>query len=64
MAIDISIFPGDPNRGPEHDGFMFTLRMEDGNYHKSKRAWSTIGSAALSAGIEAEKIRKAAACQT
>ena len=32
-AFDISIFPGDPNRG--HTGWMFSIRLNDGTYFKS-----------------------------
>ncbi len=63
MPFEIHIFHGDPNRDKEggtHTGFMFSLRMEDGSYHKSERAWSTEESAALSAAIEAKKIRQEA----
>lgn len=60
MAFEIHIFRGDPRRGPEHEGFMYSLRMEDGSYHKSYRGWSTEESAALSAAIEAIKIRQEA----
>lgn len=63
MAFEIHIFKGDPSRGSDHDGFMYTLRMEDGSYHKSNRAWSTVEIAMLSAGAVASKIINKVLCQ-
>lgn len=53
MAFEISIFPGDPNLGASHDGTMFSVRMEDGRYYKSTRAFITPAEAALAAAVVA-----------
>ncbi len=53
-AFEIHIFPGDPSRGEGHDGFMFSVRLEDGRYDISECAYSTVEKAASIAALRAE----------
>lgn len=65
MAFEIHIFEGDSTRGPSHKGFMFSIRAEDGSYHKSNRAYGTPGDAVRTAAVFADVLnRESPACQT
>lgn len=61
--FEIKIFPGDPDRGPLHEGHMFSLRLSDGSYYKSKRGYPSPESAAMQAGIYAVKAEEDIACR-
>ena len=61
--FEIKIFPGDPNRGQAHVGYMFSLRLSDNSYVKSARGYSRPEEAAWTAALEAERIEKEIACR-
>jgi hypothetical protein len=47
-SFDIAVFHGDPNRGPKHDGWMYSIRFR-GKYVKSDIAFSSRAEAAFMA---------------
>ena len=61
--FEIHIFPGDPGRGPDHKGYMYSLHLSDGSYRKSRRGFPTIESAAMLAGIEGARVEEEIACR-
>jgi len=57
QSYDIALFRGDPNRGEQHDGWMYSLRV-NGQYLKSDQAFVTQASAALAAVQHAQTIKE------
>ena len=54
-SFDIALFQGDPNRGPDHAGWMYSLRTM-GLYVKSAGAYSTPEGAAVAAAQHAKRL--------
>lgn len=56
QSYDIALFRGDPNRGEQHDGWMYSLRVS-GRYVKADQAYPTQTFAVLAAVRHAQKIQ-------
>lgn len=56
-SFDVAVFPGDPNRGQDHEGWMFSIRFR-GEYIKPEMAAKTRLGALIAAGHIVETLIK------